>query len=169
MTGQTVDEILQSIQTGKPEVLATGLNALIAKGREISPTLTEALKSASVLQRWIAASALGEIGDAQTLPALGEALDDENLSVRIQAAHSLAKLGSTQGIPILIAALTSDQIMIGHPPELASDYANRVLESITSRSFGFSGSTDLATRSATMKRWQAWWEDNRSSFRLMRY
>lgn len=163
----TVEEILKRIETGKPDALADGLYMLREKGREAVKPLIEALKRNQVLARWAAAAALGELKDTEAIPALEAALKDENLSVRIRAAQSLAKLGSTQGIPVLIAALESNEVMIGHPPELACDYANQVLGSVSGKSFGFDGSADKVTKSAAVKKWQAWWEENRNTFRIV--
>jgi hypothetical protein len=165
---QIVDEVLKGIETGKPEALAEGLAVLIEKGRGGISPIIEALRQGHVLARWAAAATLGELGDTQAIPALAEALKDENLSVRVRAAQSLAKLGSPQGIPTLIVVLASDEVVIGHPPELASDYANQVLESVTGQSFGFDGSADPTTKSAVIKRWQDWWGENQSLFRLVR-
>lgn len=163
----TVEEILKRIETGKPDALADGLYMLREKGREAVKPLIEALKRNQVLARWAAAAALGELKDTEAIPALEAALKDEKLSVRIRAAQSLAKLGSTQGIPVLIAALESNEVMIGHPPELACDYANQVLGSVSGKSFGFDGSADKVTKSAAVKKWQAWWEENRNTFRIV--
>src|SRR5260370_33673977 len=61
-------------------------------------TLTEwvaRLKSADVIERWIATEAVGKIGPAAktAVPALAEGLKDKESVVRIGAAESLGRIG----------------------------------------------------------------------------
>jgi hypothetical protein len=154
MTTRSVQELLALIEKGNPDVMADALDALAARGRGAVEELIAALRGGAVLRRWAAAAALGEIGDPAALAPLRDALQDQSISVRLRAAQSLARLGTTDGIPVLIAALGSEDVMIGHPPELAGEYAAQVLRRVAGQDF---------ERDA--ERWNAWWREHGQTFR----
>ena len=158
-----IEEILDRIETGRPEWMAEGLAALRAKGSDAVGPLMDALKSPAPLRRWAAASVLGELGDRAALPALRDTLADEQISVRLRAAYGLANLGVQDGISTLIQAVTSEEVMVGHPPELAGDFANQALESLSGRSFGLDASATPATRRQVAEHWEAWWREQSGS------
>jgi HEAT repeat protein len=160
---RSVDEILDLIESGKPDAMGAGVVALHAKGSDAVAPLIEALKSPATLRRWAAAATLGDLGDRDAVPALRDALSDRSISVRVHAAHSLAKLGANDGIPTLINAVSSEEIIIGHPPELVSDVANQALESVSGRSFGLDSSATPAMRRQIAERWDAWWRESRET------
>ena len=103
-----------------------------------------------------AITALERIGDPVAVEALKPYLttaasaptENENASfeitwgVRTNAARALARLGDPSGVPELIRMLDAEQA-------LARDYAQRLLEEITTEHFG-----------KDRRRWQAWWDEH---------
>ena len=168
MSDQKIADALSSLKGGDPHSLADVLATLTEKGEESLDALMEALRRPDPLSRWAAAAALGELESAAASEALAKALEDSNVSVRIRAAQSLLKLNDARGVPVLIEALKSDEVMIGHPPELALDYANQVLESVTGESVGFRGDADPAETNAAIEQWTKWWEENKPSGKKQR-
>lgn len=154
MSEDSVRRILERTKSGRPDELAGALAELSGLGPEAAGPLAEALGDESVLVRWAAAAALGEIGDESVASRLAAALRDDSLAVRVRAAQSLAKLGSLDGVDVLIDALDSEEVMIGHPPELVSEYAEQVLRS---------ASGDLDRVGAGKDAWREWWQRRRPS------
>ena len=147
-----VEEILKPIESGNPEALAEGVEALRRLGREARPALVEALQSENPLVRWAAAAALGDIGDEAAAADLKRGLEDDSTSVRVRSAYSLAQLGDRSGVPVLLDALASDEVMVGHPPELVADFADQALRSISGK---FAPGEE--TKGDRAERWRAWW------------
>jgi HEAT repeats len=161
-----VDEILEEMESGRPDILAEGVVALSAKGSDALESLIGALRDQNPLRRWAAAVALGNLGNREAVSALQTALEDEHPSVRLHAAYSLAKLGVPDGIPALIRAIDSEEVLIGHPPELAGDFANQALETLTGQTFGYDSSAPQAAKRRIASRWEEWWRENQGTFRL---
>jgi HEAT repeat protein len=164
MTSQDVEAIFKTIESGRPDAMAAGVAALGETGAANIDPILEKLRTGSPLERWAAAAALGEIGDTKATEPLETALSDDNVSVRIRAAQSLARLGGPGGIPTLIDELSSDEVMTGHPPELARSYANQVLIAVTGQDIKLE-KDDPQARREVIERWQAWWRDNAGTFR----
>lgn len=165
MITRPLNEILNDFRSGKPDKIMGAYQAILEAGRAAVTVLLEALGDENNLVRWAAAAALGDIGASEAIPPLEQRLEDSNVSVRIRAAQSLGKLHRAEGIPVLIKALRSEDVMIGHPPELASDYANQVLMSITGQTCGFNGSASESERLEAIRRWEEWWEENKGTFK----
>lgn len=65
------------------------------------PAIGDVLSKQALERRYVAAWALGEIGDAAGVPALLAALDDENSEVRRYATRGLIKLNRIAVLPLL--------------------------------------------------------------------
>jgi hypothetical protein len=152
LQGRSPADILARIESGDPHVLARGVEALQSMAAEQTHVLAGELRSESPLRRWAAAVALGDAPSPDVREPLAAALSDGDVRVRVAAAASLSRLGSREGIPVLIDALGSDQVMVGHPPELVSDYAEAVLRSLAGGSVEASGD-DPDARAAEWRRW----------------
>ena len=72
------------------------------------PELIRALRDSNWWVRWVAARALGDIGDARAVGPLIAALKDEDRDVRYGVAAALGKLGDARAVGALIAALKDD-------------------------------------------------------------
>ena len=59
-----------------------------------------------------AAAVLGELGDERAVPALINALKNDHIKVRWVAAEALGKLGDKRGIPVLINALNHNEGLV---------------------------------------------------------
>lgn len=144
----TIQEILKLIETGDPEALGQGaarLGERVAKREDGAvEALGRTLAEGSNLERWAAAAALGQ--SSAGAPALERALGDEDARIRVRAAQSLLGLGSSAGVPRLIEALESDEVMIGHPPELVRDVARQTLVSAAGEELGDDPGA-----------WRQWW------------
>ncbi|KAF0248491.1 MAG: hypothetical protein FD167_2112 [bacterium] len=151
-----VESILRTIEKGDPKSLVEGVYELERMGqsdREILPHILTALV------RWAVVIVLGLISrreDRGVIEVLMSALRDENQSIRVRAAESLIELGVTDGIPTLIEALGSNEVMIGHPPEMVSDCANQILERVYYQNFGFDNNLDQPTKRRIMNEWKLW-------------
>jgi HEAT repeat protein len=75
-------------------------------GSPAVPVLLEALKDEDLKVRWLAAQALGKIGDPRAVPALLEALKDQWM--RLSATEALGKIGDPQAVPALLEALKDE-------------------------------------------------------------
>lgn len=164
MKHHSIDTLLDEIRSGNPDRISAAYNELRDRGAEDLQKLRDALEDESPSVRWAAAGALGEVGSSEEIPPLTGRLDDDNASVRIVAAQSLAKLGETEGVPVLIRALEQDDVMIGHPPELTSDYAVQVLRNLSGENFGFDSSAPAYERARAVERWEEWWEERGDEF-----
>lgn len=154
LAGLSPTEILEKMEGGRPDVLGAGLEALRAAGERQPDELVEALRSESAIRRWAATTTLGEVAVEGAGERLEEALGDDDVRVRVAAAHALARQGRKEALPVLIDALTSNQVMLGHPPELVADHAAQVLEFVTGESPGGPQDSPEA-RAAT---WRDWWK-----------
>lgn len=152
----TLDEALNLVKTGKPDNLVEALKSLSTLEGVDVVRLERDLESSNILVRWFAAAVLGYVADERAREALRRALQDESASVRVSAAQSLVALSSAEGIPTLIDALASDEIMIGHPPQLVSQYARALLEAQTERRIDFDPS-DPTQRLHASRSWREWW------------
>lgn len=169
MKDYAIDDLFDEIRSGNPDRMSAAYDELADRGPEEIPRLRDALEDDTPLVRWAAAGALGEAGspemeDEGVISALSERLDDDHASVRIVAAHSLAMWGDTEGVPVLIRALEHDDVMIGHPPELTSDYAVQVLRSLSGENFGFDSSAPAYERARAVERWEEWWDEHGDEF-----
>ncbi|WP_380674490.1 HEAT repeat domain-containing protein [Salinigranum sp. GCM10025319] len=164
MKHHSIDSLLDEVRSGDPDRLTAAYDELLDRGDDAVPSLREALDDESPLVRWAAAGALGGVGSDEVTQSLQERLDDPNASVRVVAAQSLARLGDSAGVPALIRALEQDDVMIGHPPELTSDYAVQVLRSVSGERFGFDSSAPAYERARAVERWEEWWDEQGEEF-----
>ena len=164
MKHHSIDSLLDEVRSGDPDRLTAAYDELLDRGEDAVPPLREALDDESPLVRWAAAGALGAVGSDEVTQSLEARLDDPNASVRVVAAQSLARLGDSSGVPTLIRTLERDDVMIGHPPELTSDYAVQVLRSVSGEQFGFDSSAPAYERARAVERWQEWWEEQGEEF-----
>lgn len=158
LEGLPSQEVLQAVTDGRPHTLAMAVHVLAERGRDEVPQLVQALENDDVRVRWVAAAALGEIGDETAVRDLTGALRDENASVRVQAAASLVSLGSREGIPTLIQELTNTDVFIGHPPVRIADHADQVLQAISGERFG-EAAPDQRGLEEKARRWEQWWRE----------
>jgi hypothetical protein len=159
LTTLTPAEILDRMESGSPDVLAAGLEALQVVGPRHPGDLVEAVGRANPISRWAAVTALGRLDVEGARERLAEALRDEDVRVRVAAAYALARQGDTGALPVLIEALTSNQVMLGHPPELVADHAAQVLALVTGESVG----RPEDSREARAVEWREWWKRRAAS------
>jgi hypothetical protein len=130
LRGRSPQEILDRMDRGHPDALSRGIEALRELALRHTVELSKELGSEKPVRRWAAAVALGDAPSPEAREALAAALGDADVRVRIAAAASLGRMGSRDGLPVLFEALASKEVMLGHPPELVSDYAVAVLRSM---------------------------------------
>jgi bilin biosynthesis protein len=95
-------------------VRGSAVRALANMGRADAAVLKHFLSDESVLVRWEATRALGELGDPQAVEPLVEALEDERVYVRRGAAWALGEIGDARAVAPL--------------SRIAQDKGNRISE-----------------------------------------
>jgi HEAT repeat protein len=114
--------LIAALSSGNPTVAESAAGALGGQAvRSAVEPLIASLKSWPT-RRYVAAWALGEIGDPGAIPALIGALGDRDVEVRKYAARSLVKFGK-KATPALLKALAD-------PSDLTRRYAVRALGEI---------------------------------------
>ncbi len=119
-----VDALLAEVQIDPPGLVEHWLVKLgLRKGRRRAhevrgdlaklgpsavPYLIRALGDEDEDVRFVAAAALGTLGDARAVEPLIAVLKDERASGRVTAAFALAKLGNPRGIEFLMEALKDE-------------------------------------------------------------
>jgi HEAT repeats/PBS lyase HEAT-like repeat len=110
--GKSLNEWVQTLGHGDPDVRGEACHALAAFGPRARPALAAligALEDPDRWVRWSAAHAIGEIGPVavSAVPALIKALQDQDKAVRYQAASSLGQFGpgAKLAVPALIRVL----------------------------------------------------------------
>jgi HEAT repeat protein len=124
----TIQEILKKVDPKKPMSLVECKVELVEIGKGRVDELRSVLKNGGVFERWVVASAFGELLETESVPSLIDALSDENASVRVVAAQSLAAMGDASGVDVLRKALEDDSVFLGHPPVLVKYYAKKVIQ-----------------------------------------
>ncbi len=102
----SIETLVNTLSSLKDTAREGARHALVAMGKEVVPSLIEALKSKNSLMRWEAAKALGEIRDPESAPAMVEALEDDEFDVRWLAAEGLIEM-NVKGLKPLLQALVS--------------------------------------------------------------
>ena len=114
--------LIEGLSAADPTVAEFCAGALGGRGAKAAlDPLMVALKTWSV-RRYVAAWALGEIGDTRAIPALVAALGDRDIEVAKYAARSLIKFGKEATDPLLKA--------LEDPSEQTRHYAVRALGEI---------------------------------------
>jgi len=157
LAARSVAEILQDVERGDPHMLAAAVDALAVKGRDATAQLREEMRNPNPLRRWAAVAALVRAANPDTADALRAALGDQSASVRAMAAYGLAQIRIADGVSALIGMLGSEEVMIGHPPQLIREFAAEALQSATGRAVapGLVGKPG---------EWQEWWQQNQGNF-----
>lgn len=123
-----IQDILKKIDPKKPTSLVECRLGLVEIGKGRIGELNAVLKDGNVFERWVVASAFGDLMESDSVPSLTEALNDENASVRVVAAQSLAAMGDASGADVLRKALEDNSVFLGHPPVLVKYYARKVVQ-----------------------------------------
>lgn len=144
-----VEDAIESVRDGRPASLVEAIRILVDAGPKAADAIAQAARDDHPLVRWVAVSGADLLGDDQVVSA---ALDDSDLRVRVGAAVALARRGRREGIPALLDALTSNQVAIGHPPELLADLAEQALEVLAGESVAAPGDAP----EARAERWRRW-------------
>lgn len=90
------------------DIRGSAIEALVKIGKPAVPALIEALKNENKDVRWIAATALGDRGDASAIPTLIEALEEEKHWVRQITIEALVKIGKP-AVPALKEAQKNEK------------------------------------------------------------
>lgn len=112
--GDAADGVLiKALESKNPTVAEHSAGALGSRGAKaaVDPLIT-ALEGWTS-RRYVAAWALGEIGDARAIPVLIRTMGDENAEVRKYAARSLIKFGP-EAVEALLEALGSASPEVRH-------------------------------------------------------
>ncbi len=80
--------------------------------QEVVAGLVQQLSSEQASQRWLAAEALGQMGDARAAPGLAALLRDPNAFVRWAAAHALGQVGGQTVVPQLLPLLEDEDALV---------------------------------------------------------
>ena len=144
-------DVLELARDGRPSSLMDAIRVLDEAGPKAREVISEAVRDEHVLVRWVGIVAADGVGDED---ALATGMDDDDLRVRVAAASGLARRGQRDGIPALLEGLTSNQVAIGHPPELLADVAEQALVGLA----GESVSADTDSPEARAERWRRWSE-----------
>jgi hypothetical protein len=142
------DDVVALARSGDPSNLMAAVAQLVDAG-EGAVVPDELLNDASPLVRWVAVTGADVIDDERLL---ARGLEDEDLRVRLAAAAALARRGDRTGVPVLLDALASNQVVIGHPPELAADVANKALAALA----GEQVAAETDSPEARTERWRRW-------------
>lgn len=99
---RSVPALLPRVQDKNKQVREYVIAALgTLKVVDAIPVISEVLANKTLERRYVAAWALGDIGDAAAVPALLAALNDENSEVRRYATRALIKLNRLAVPPLL--------------------------------------------------------------------
>ncbi len=148
----------QQVQGGRPNARAIVANHVSRHADYDTDEVVPELSSPVAARRWLAAIALGRDSSPEARSALVGALGDESPSVRMAAAHALLGQGDDRGYPVLLDLLDGAYTIMRHPPTLARDYANRVLERYSGHHVGFDPFASAPERAAGVAAWRAWYD-----------
>lgn len=146
---RSVHDAIESVRDGRPASLVEAARILADAGPKAADVIAHAARDDHPLVRWVAVTGADALQDDQVVTA---ALEDPDLRVRVAAAVVLARRGRREGIPALLDALTSNQVALGHPPELLADVAQQALEVLAGESVAAPGDAP----EARAERWRRW-------------
>jgi hypothetical protein len=104
LVDSTIARHVQALKDSDVDVCRHAAESLVLLGAEAIPALIQVLKDGDWEVRWLAAEALGKIGDDQAVPALIETLTDNVKEVRWLAVAALSKLGDVPALALKILA-----------------------------------------------------------------
>ncbi len=145
----SISEAIEAVRDGRPPQLMDAVRILTAAGPDAVGDIVAAAGDDHPLVRWVAVTSAADLEDDQLVTA---ALDDDDLRIRVAAGVGLAQRGSRAGVPALLDALTSNQVAIGHPPELLCDVAEQALQVIA----GDSAPPANGSAEARAEQWRRW-------------
>ena len=90
---EAMDELIRALKSGSKDILWDYRSSCHNPGSRAVPSLISNLTDKSSEVRWVAAIALGEIGDPEVIPHLLISLKDPDKYVRYGAASALASIG----------------------------------------------------------------------------
>jgi len=142
-------DALEQVRDGRPSSLMDAVRVLTDAGKESNELAQVATGDESPLVRWVGLVVADTLGDVDTVET---GLEDDDLRLRVTAAAALARRGQRQVVPVLIEGLGSNQVAIGHPPELLASFAEQALITLSGESI----STTDDSPEARTARWQRW-------------
>lgn len=145
----SVRDAIERVRDGRPASLMDAVRVLTAAGPDAAADITAAAGDDHPLVRWVAVASADRLDEDQLVTA---ALDDDDLRVRVAAGVRLVRRGSRDGVPALLDALTSNQVAIGHPPELLADVAEQALRVLA----GDSPPQAEGSPEARAEQWRRW-------------
>lgn len=143
------DDAIEQARDGRPSSLMDAVRILVAAGDEGRAAMRRALEDEQAVVRAVGVAAADGVDDPELVAG---ALGDRDLRIRVAAAAALAKRGWRESVPVLLDGLTSNQVAIGHPPELLADLAERALEAIAGERLSAPNDSPEA-RAARWRRW----------------
>ncbi|MBW3579268.1 MAG: hypothetical protein KY462_16345 [Actinobacteria bacterium] len=146
---RSIEDTIEAVRDGSPASMSAAVRILGAAGPKAADAIEQAARDEHPVVRWVAVAAADEIGQEEILTA---ALDDPDLRIRVTAAGALARRNRRDGIQALVDGLTSNQVAIGHPPELVADVAEQALEKLARESLSRPGDSP----EARAERWRRW-------------
>ncbi len=104
--------LIEVVKNGKSRVRRLAIKAIgLLKDKLGAEAIRGAMKDSDEEVRWVAARALGEIGDKQAKPLLVEAIkEDKNAEVRYHSAYALASLGGAEAFEYFKGQLKSEKV-----------------------------------------------------------
>lgn len=157
--------LIDNLEVQELNVLERNREELVKLGDEAVPALLEALEKRPPLIRLGAAYCLGEIKNKKASGPLRRHLaGDTNLDVRRECAQALLSFKDYSGVPLLIEALRHQE-KGGPDAGLWARYAAfRALQSTFQQSLGYQPHAAPDEREQAVRRWEAWWADNKQRY-----
>lgn len=119
------------------------------KNRSRVEWLIEDLDSSDRQKKNYAATQLGKLGDKSAIPPLRKLLEEDGHN--FYATKSLAELGDSAAIPYLV------ELYLRHDMYEYRKEGIEMLRHLTGKTFGFDPNGSEEARLASIKNWEAWW------------
>ncbi len=127
---RAVQPLIGVLEVGDTPSQLNAQTALCNIGESAVEPLCQALRDKGMANRWLAAQALGRIGDEAAVEPLIKALEDDSSWMRRVSAEALASIGDTRAIEPLRMLLTVTEVSRVLAGELPVGDATHVLTAV---------------------------------------